>query len=100
MNNQITLHETQLDALLAKAAEVGARRALIGAGLESPTLSYNEAVRRFGKAAMMYWRKAGLLKPIQQGIGATHRYSVTEMVALALSENRNQYLTMAERRQA
>jgi hypothetical protein len=33
MSDQITLHETQLHALLAKAAEVGARRALIGAGL-------------------------------------------------------------------
>lgn len=98
--SEITIHEIQLQSLLNKAAEVGARRALIGAGLETPTLSYNEAVKRFGKGAMMYWRKAGLLKPIQQGIGSTHKYSVTEMVALAVSENRNQYLTMAERRQA
>src|SRR5690554_5570538 len=96
---EITIHDVQLQAMLSRAAEVGARRALIGAGLETPTLTYNQAVKRFGKGAMMYWRKAGLLKPIQQGAGASHKYSVTEMVALAVSENRSDYLTMAERRE-
>lgn len=96
---EVTMHELQLQSLLAKAAELGARRALIGAGMETPTLTYNQAVKRFGKGAMMYWRKAGLITPIQQGMGSTHRYSVTELLSLALSENRNQYLSMAERRE-
>lgn len=94
------LNHTQLAGMLAKAAEIGARRALIGAGLESPTLSWNQAVKVFGQGAMLYWKKAGLIQPIQQGMGAVNKYSVTELVALALSENRSQYLTHKQRREA
>lgn len=92
-----TLLESQLQNLLNKAAEVGARRALIGAGLDTPTISWNEAVRRFGKGPMEAWRRAGLIKPIQQAMGCTHKYNVTELVALALKENRSQYLSTAKR---
>lgn len=96
---QYTLLESQLQALLVKAAEVGARRALIGLGKAEPTISWREACRVYGQGPMMAWRKAGLIKPIQQGMNATKKYSVTELVALSLSENRSQYLSASERRE-
>lgn len=90
--------ETHLVAMLKQAAELGARRALIGAGMAEPTISWSEACRTYGQGAMLMWKKAGLIKPIQQGMGATKKYSVTDLVALALSENRSQYISSAERR--
>lgn len=96
----IELNEHQLLNLLTKAAEAGARRALIGAGMESPTMSWNQAVKVFGQAAMLNWKKAGLIQPIQQGMGAVHKYSVSQLVELALTENRAQYLTYRQRREA
>lgn len=96
----IELNQTQLLSLLTKAAEAGARRALIGAGMESPTMSWNQAVKVFGQAAMLNWKKAGLIQPIQQGMGAVHKYSVSQLVELSLTERREYYLTYKQRREA
>lgn len=96
---EYNLLESQLLNMLQQAAEVGARRALIGIGLAEPTVSWSEACRTYGQGAMMMWKKAGLITPIQQGMNATKKYSVTELVSLSLSENRSQYLSASERRQ-
>jgi len=53
MSNQITgqdvtMTDLNLVILLRQAAEVGGRRALIGAGLESPTIRRKEAINRYG----------------------------------------------------
>lgn len=96
--NIYEIPETHLISMLKQAAELGARRALIGAGQAEPTVSWSEACRIYGQGAMLYWKKAGLIEPIQQGHGATKKYCVTHLVALALSENRSQYLSAAERR--
>lgn len=94
----ITLTSVSLQKLLNSAAELGARRALIGAGMESPTLSWNMACKRFGKTNMELWRKTGRITPIQQGMNAAHKYSVQELVTLALIEERHNYLSLAERK--
>lgn len=90
--------ETHLISMLNKAAELGARRALIGMGQAEPTITWSQACKVYGQGAMMMWKKSGLIEPIQQGHGATKRYSVTDLVALSLVENRSQYLSAAERR--
>lgn len=96
--NDITMTDLNLVILLRQAAEVGARRALIGAGLESPTLSYRQAAKQYGTETLKRWIKGGTVKPIQDGMGSTKRYSVMELMSAALQSNRQTYLTVSERR--
>lgn len=95
---QFTLTDTSLQRMLATAAELGARRALIGAGLESPMISYRTACVRFGKSYMELWAKQGKLNPVSQGMGAMKRYYVQDLLALSLTSERHKYLTIQERR--
>ena len=105
MNNQITGREVTMTDLnlvimLRQAAEVGARRALIGAGLESPTIRRKEAIARYGQNDVDRWQKEGLVKPIHDGYRSGYRYSVIELMSAALQSNRRTYMSVAERRQA
>lgn len=103
MNNQITGREVTMTDLnlvimLRQAAEVGARRALIGAGLESPTLSYRQAAKQYGTDTLRRWIKEGVVTPVQDGMHSTKRYSVIELMSAALQSNRKTYLSVVERR--
>lgn len=105
MNNQITGREVTMTDLnlvimLRQAAEVGARRALIGAGLESPTIRRKDAITRYGQNDVDRWQKEGLVKPIHDGYRSGYRYSVIELMTAALQSNRRTYMSVAERRQA
>lgn len=98
MQHQFTLSDVELQRLLNTAAELGARRALIGAGMDNPMLTYNQAVKRFGRSNMELWRKQGRIKPVQHGMNATHWYPVQDLLRVALTEERHNYLSVAERR--
>lgn len=98
MQHQFTLSDVSLQKLLNTAAELGARRALIGAGMDNPMLTWSQACKKFGQANMMMWRKQRKLNPIQQGMGATIKYYVQDLLTLSLTSERFNYLTMAERR--
>lgn len=96
---QHVILDSHLHKMLRDAAELGAIRAMQGLGVTPPTISWSEACRIYGQGAMLIWKKSGLLTPIQQGRGATKKYDVSELTALALSENRSYYLNAEERRQ-
>lgn len=96
--SNLTITDVSLQRMLMTAAELGARRAMIGAGMDSPMLSYRQACKRFGKSYMELWNKQGKLNPISQGFGAMKRYYVQDLLTLALIAERHQYMTVAERR--
>ena len=94
----VTMTDLNLVILLRQAAEVGARRALIGAGLESPTLSYRQAAKQYGTDTLRRWIKEGVVNPVQDGINSMKRYSVMELMSAALQSNRKTYLSVTESR--
>lgn len=97
MQHQFTLTDVSLQKLLNTAAELGARRALIGAGMDNPMLTFNQACKRFGKSNMQLWRKQGRINPIQHGMNANHWYPVQDLLMVALTEERHNYLSVTER---
>lgn len=97
--NDITLSPHELQVALTKAAELGARRALIASGLENPTIKRPEAIKLYGQANIDRWKKEGLLKPIQDGFKAGYRYSVIELESIAKTCNRTCYTTVIRRRE-
>ena len=95
----ITMTDLDLVILMRQVAEVAARRALMGAGLESPTLSYRQAAKQYGSETLKRWIKESVVKPIQDGMNSTKRYSVIELMTVALQSNRRTYLSVSERRE-
>lgn len=62
-----------LAAMLQEAAKVGAKSALIEAGLERENVSYNYACKRYGKARVERWLQSGQLNYRQDVFGSTKR---------------------------
>jgi hypothetical protein len=57
----------QLSELLLDAAELGAQKALIGAGLLKPYLSKSQAFRRYGRKIVERWLAERLITPRKDG---------------------------------
>lgn len=83
---------------LIDAAELGAKRALEGAGLLKPYLSVSEAGRIYGRSVVDRWIKEELLKVLKDGNASSKcRISRLQIEAVAKSANRSTYLTKDER---
>lgn len=83
---------------LIDAAELGAKKALEGAGLLKPYLSVREAKRVYGPTVVDRWIKEDLLKVLKDGnASAKCRISRIQIEAVAKSANRATYLTIEER---
>lgn len=92
----ITTTEAHLRTLLDHAAELGAQRALERAGIVNPTITRPQAERIYGRRQIDRWIKERLIKVIQDGPGATHRISVSELESVAKASNRHTYLRTDE----
>jgi hypothetical protein len=74
----------ELRQLLADAAELGAKMALIESGQERGYLKQSEAFRVYGRATVERWIREGVLKPIKDGQGSsTVRLDKMELAQLA-----------------
>lgn len=62
-----------LAAMLQEAAKVGAKAALVEAGLERENVSYNYACKRYGKTRVDRWLESGQLSYAQDVFGSTKR---------------------------
>ncbi|HCY42241.1 MAG TPA: hypothetical protein DHV48_12940 [Prolixibacteraceae bacterium] len=89
----------ELKNLLADAAELGAKRALLDLGLSKPYLKEREAKRIYGPTIVERWIKEGLITPVKDGNNtASKRISRIQIEAVAKAANRCTYLTMDERK--
>jgi hypothetical protein len=63
----VRLELFELMNLLADATELGAKRALIGAGLETPFLSATKAYTLYGRKTVERWVRERLIVPQKDG---------------------------------
>jgi hypothetical protein len=61
----IEISEYKLAAMLEKATEAGANKALTELGLKKSQISQREAYRRFGEARVTKWRMDGKVTPVK-----------------------------------
>ncbi len=66
---EIELNE--LRQLLADAAELGAKKALIDSGHERGYLKQAEAFRIYGRSTVERWIREGLVIPVKEGKGSS-----------------------------
>lgn len=84
---------------LADAAELGAKKALEGAGLLRPYLKLSEAKRIYGAATVKRWIKERLILPVKDGDStSTVRIDRLQIETVAKTANRSSYLTTEERK--
>jgi len=76
----IEISEYKLAAMLEKATEAGANKALTELGLKKSQISQREAYRRFGEARINRWRADGKIKPVK--IGGKIYYDVQKLETL------------------
>jgi len=88
----------QLSELLKDAAELGAQRALSGAGLLKPYLNKTEASFLYGPRVVDRWLKEKLITPRKDGTdSARWRLDRIELESVARTSNRRTYLSIVER---
>lgn len=86
--------ETEYRNALVEAAELGAKRALEGAGLLRPYLKQSEAFRLYGESQVKRWIKERLILPQKDGNNtSTVRLDRLKLESLAKASNRT-YLTL------
>lgn len=61
------LEEGQLRQMMSTAAELGAKHALIAAGIDKTEISQAESYRRFSRKSVDGWIQKGIIKPIKRG---------------------------------
>lgn len=94
------LPETEIEFrnALIDAAELGATKALMDAGVLKPYLKLREAQRLYGKAVVNRWISEGLITTIKDGERtASVRIDRLEIQTVAKTCNRATYLTTEER---
>lgn len=97
-NLTLPLTEREYRNALLDAAEMGAQKALIEAGVLKPYLKLREAQRKYGEAIVNRWIKEGLITPIKDGDrNASVRIDRMQLEAIAKTCNRANYLTTEER---
>jgi hypothetical protein len=90
--------ETEYMNALVDFAEIGAKKALIDAGVIRPYLKLREAYRLYGEAQVKRWLKEGLINSVKDGNNnATVRINRIEIEAASKASNRATYLTTQER---
>lgn len=97
-NLKLPQSRTEYLHALSDAAELGAMKALEGAGLLTPYLSERACKRKYGPAIVDRWIKEKLVDVLKDGNGtANKRISRLQIEAVAKSANRSTYLTTEER---
>jgi hypothetical protein len=76
----LKLEESQLRQMLNSAAELGAKSALIAAGIVKTEISKAEAYRRFSRKSVDKWINKGNLMPIKRG--SSSKLNVMELESL------------------
>jgi hypothetical protein len=97
---KLRLPQTEIEYrnALIDAAEVGAKKALLEAGILKPFLKLREAQRNYGESVVNRWIKEGLITPIKDGNRtASVRINRIEIETIAKTANRASYLTTEER---
>lgn len=64
---EVTLQLFELKNLLTDAVELGAKKALIDAGISRPTISQTQAYELYGRARVDKWVKNRWIKRCKQG---------------------------------
>ena len=96
---QLTISQTELQVMLAKAAEIGATRALAAVGSIKPYLNKQEAFKLYGRSNVNRWLKEGLITPRKDGTASANwRLDRVELETVSKASNRHTYLTTEERK--
>lgn len=91
------IEDYKLRQMLNDASEMGAKKALIDAGLDKPFLKKAEAFKLYGRSTVERWIKEGLIKPSKDGgQTTTTRLDKMRLALLSKTSNRNTYLTQKE----
>jgi hypothetical protein len=77
----LKLEEGQLRQMLNSAAELGAKNALISAGMEKTQITKAEAYRRFSRKTVDKWINRGNVIPVK--LGASVKLNVLELETMA-----------------
>jgi hypothetical protein len=77
----VNLEKSQLRQMLNSAAELGAKNALIAAGMEKTQITKAEAYRRFSRKNVDKWIHNGNVIPVK--IGASVKLNVMELESMA-----------------
>lgn len=97
----ITLELFELRKLLADQAELGAKQALIKAGVAAPVISQSQAYDMYGRKTVDRWVKDGLINRIKHGDrNCAVNFNAMELEVLSKSSNRHIYFLGLEKRNA
>jgi hypothetical protein len=88
-----------LRVMLAESAELGATKALIGAGVIKPFLKKAEAYRLYGRTNVDRWLKAQLITPRKDGDSSSSiRIDRQEIEIVAKANNWSAYVPVEDRK--
>ena len=84
----VTLELHELTSMFRDVAELGAKNALMQAGLTKPTISQTKAYELYGRKIVERWVREGLIEPKKDGDkNATVRYDHLLLDLLSKSSN-------------
>jgi hypothetical protein len=88
----ISIEVFELRNLLTDAAELGAKKALISAGITRPTISQTKAYELYGRARVDRWVKDKLIKRNKDGKNTSSvTFDALDLETLDKTKNRIRY---------
>lgn len=86
-----TFSRIEFSKMLTEASQIGATRALIDAGIISPTITRQVAIKRYGRKLIDALEKHKLVERRQREENGRYYFDVKELNNAIIAENRHRF---------